>query len=333
MTPRIRASEALITKTHSNFLEAMNSTLNENRAVSCVFLEGTPNSSYMVTVLCITLHSLSFLPATFGNAIIICAIWRTHSLQSPSNVLLGCLALADFTTGIFAQPLTIASLVAQLQGNGRLFCSIDAARECVCWISSGVSVTLLSVISADRFLAVYLHLRYRAVVTVQRVLALVASFWVLGVIFSILRFTVISGRVFVIAQLPFMFSFLLIVPLANVRILKLVRRHQKQIQNQVCEIAQTPEHEQATLEINRTKKATMTIVYVVSLFWFCFAPFACTCAIYVVYGWTPGVKTAYELSTALTLSNAALNPFVYCSRLRELREAVLLVIKQVSFRA
>ena len=52
-------------------------------------------------------------------------IRRTQSLQSPSSVLLCCLVLSDFVTGLIAQPSFFAYKIAELTDNAKFTPSWD----------------------------------------------------------------------------------------------------------------------------------------------------------------------------------------------------------------
>ena len=120
------------------------------------------------------LNALFALGTIVGNALVILAIVRTTALHKPSYVLLCTLAFSDFCVGLIVQPLFAAVRVAEMSNNSDVYCKLGMAYFSTCGVWLWLSCFTIVAVSVDRLLAVYLRMKYRLVVTVQRVLIAVA---------------------------------------------------------------------------------------------------------------------------------------------------------------
>ena len=104
-----------------------------------------------------------------------------------------------------------------------------------------------------------------------------------------------------------------------VKIYQVVKRHKKQIQDQMAA-------QMSLVEISRLKrlrKSAVNTLYVFFVFMLCYLPFFVAAAINNMSSSSnKTVILAYEFSLTLMLSNSTLNPLMYCLRLREFRGAV-----------
>ncbi|XP_078355669.1 adenosine receptor A3-like, partial [Oculina patagonica] len=117
------------------------------------------------------------LASLFGNAAVLTAIWKTPSLHLPEHLLLASLALTDFAVGLMVQPLFISLKLASLAGWQAFEEAIFSVYPFTVWYLCGVSFLTVTAITADRFLALKLHLRYHVAVTHSRAGLAVAAIW------------------------------------------------------------------------------------------------------------------------------------------------------------
>ena len=111
------------------------------------------------------------ITAVFGNSAILLTIWKTSSLHLMANILLASLAVSDLAVGLVVQPLFIADLLIRTAFGSYVL--ILSNFLCI------ASLMTITAISADRLLALQLHLRYNAAVTPFRVTWVV--FFYLGI--------------------------------------------------------------------------------------------------------------------------------------------------------
>ena len=106
--------------------------------------------------------------AFLGNLVVILAVIKTPSLQSPCNILLCSLATTDCLTGLVAQPIFVAwrlmihRIHESCDYQVELFQAYTVALSFVGW-----SFANMSLISCDRHYAIAKPLAYRVNVTMK----------------------------------------------------------------------------------------------------------------------------------------------------------------------
>ena len=125
-------------------------------------------------------NALSSYAAIVLNIVTIQAIRKTNSLAKPLKTLLVSLAVSDLGVGLIVQPLDIACLVMGSKqdtctGNNPTFNTISIAYRTTANLLAFASFFGVVSLSADRFLAIYLHFRCQELVTHKRVFAMVIS--------------------------------------------------------------------------------------------------------------------------------------------------------------
>ena len=298
-------------------------------SVDCFFLDFTGNSTNstkfqdaLIILSCIV-NSLLVLPTILLNGLVIVTIWKTPSLHSvPSNILLLCLACADFLNGLITQPLAAIHLAGELTWNDQLFCTPGVVMESVAWFASGISGTTVLALSVDRFLAVYMHLRYSDIVTVFRTSIFVVAIWPLFTVNAFARLVGATNHLFITTNVTIIFLCLIAIFLIYYKLFGIVSRHRGQIQAQAASVSQFSASSKTTDEL-KARKSLMTAVYIVGLFWLCYLPFACVLVSYLIIGLTPSIRAAYDVTATLVFVNSVINPGLYCWRISEIRQALL----------
>ena len=117
------------------------------------------------------------------NIIRILALRKTSSLQKTLKKLLLSLAVSDLGVGLLVQPLYIAYLVVSIEKKNTEI-RPDAHYDGIGSFFSYASFFGIVALSADRFLAIHLHLRYQELVTHKRAVAVVILIWVFSAILT-----------------------------------------------------------------------------------------------------------------------------------------------------
>lgn len=297
----------------------------------CFFLDFAGNSTKFqeaLKILWAVVNSVLVLPTISLNGLVIVTIWKTPSLRSvPSNILLLCLACADFMNGLITQPLAVIHLVGEITLNDRLFCVPGVFMESVAWFASGISGITVLALSVDKFLAIYLHLRYNEIVTLSRTTIFVVAIWPLFTVNAFARLVGMTNHLFIAINIIVIMVCLVAILLIYYKISTTVRQHRVQIQTQMVSVSQLTPSQQTTDDSNATK-SLMTVVYIVGLFWLCYLPFACVLASYLILGVTPSIRTAYCVTATIVFTNSVINPGLYCWRISEIRQALLKCIRK-----
>ena len=202
-------------------------------------------------------HAIIFFTALFGNSVLLRAIWKTPSLHSAANILLASIAVSDLAVGLLAQPMFIGHM---LSGIHKLFKLGDILGT----LLTIVSFFNITAIAVDRLLALHLHMRYLAVVTLSRATWVVVSIWVFTGIF-------VSSWLWHIQLFHTVPPYLFFCLLAGnfgvyLKIYHIVRRHQRHIQQQQHHLQQ---QENLIRRVIRFKKTAH------SLFLFYFSVVTC----------------------------------------------------------
>ena len=261
------------------------------------------------------------LITTSANILVLSALHKDSSLHPPSKLLFRCLAATGLCVGLVSQPLFVVYLMAV----SNMTWSICGITEGLAYISTtvlcGESIITLTVISVDRLLALLLGLRYRQVVTLVRVRLFLFFSWIMILVGS---FTFLWNKsLFFIGSSACNFLFLGISSCCYSKIYLTLRHRQAQIRVQ----AHRNDRVASGVNIARYKKTLSTALWIHSALLFCYLPYTITSAV-------TGTLSLSFSNTAVTgfvvvFFNSMLNPFLYCWRVRAVREAVKQTIRNV----
>ena len=271
-----------------------------------------------LSVLNIFLSITSFL----GNALILAALHKESSLNSPSKLLLRCLATTDLCVGLISEPLAIAYWMSVLNDHWNICPYVSAASVISGTILSGVSLLTMTAISVDRLLALLLALRYRQVVTLKRTCMIVVTVWVLPIAITAMYFWNLLITLLLIAIAESLC--LLTSIISYTKIFLTLRRHQAQLQDQSQQTGQT-----SSLNIARYKKAVYSALWLQLTLVACYIPQGIVSALVPTNGLSSTVFLASNYTATLVFLNSSLNPILYCWKMQEVRQAVKDTIRQV----
>ena len=276
---------------------------------------------FIANVITCIFNSVFSLITSVGNFIILHAIRKDQNLHSPCFILLCCLAFSDLLVGAICQPFMVTYKIAELVDNFPTYCTLRIIQNVSGFITSGVSLLTLAVVSIDRLLAVTVHLRYSVIVTVPRVFQTAFSLWIFSIAVVIARFWM-KAACWLILPLVILFLTLLVTAFSTSQIFQIVRRHQRQINDQ--NMASFSLHTTAVnCDVLKCKKSAVTVLYIYGLLLIFYLPFGLTMLVEAAFiGYTRSVKIAYDYATTAVFINSFLNPLVYCWRIREIRRAV-----------
>ena len=269
-------------------------------------------------------NALLTITTILSNGITIQALRRTSSLPQQLKTLLLSLAVSDFGVGLLGEPFYLGILVKWLQQDITTHASFIAFRF-ILYLFATASLLGVMAIGGDRFLAVYLHLRYQELVTHKRVVAVVISIWVLSVFYSLLNLWVPKNIFYIMCAITGT-VWLIVSAMLYLKIYFAVRRHRDQIQAlQVHQVAQNDQISNA----DRLTKSAVGVFYVYLVFLLCYLPQFCSFAVVAIFNLSAGIKVFSISSITLLFLNSSLNPVIYCWKMRHIRHAVMDILRNV----
>ena len=286
-------------------------------------LESDEESSPFETSVIIPNSVLNALLITIciaGNVLVLAAVWRNPSLHTPSTILLCRLAVSDLLVGFLVLPVNIAIAVIPLSRSSSYLRLSQASRVLIIQLCC-VSLETMTAISVDRYLALRYHMRYPNLMTSKRAMYVAATFWCKNVILSLL--SIWEKNAILLVVVVFVALCLFISSVTYNAIYRIVRHHQHQIHAQQ-QAVQSMNAEQ-TLKIQAKKRAANTFIYYICML-LCYFPEAVSIVIWVTYKEHWNIIW-YFADTSLFM-NSAINPFLYFWRNREVREAVLKIVRK-----
>ena len=288
------------------------------------------------TLLDITLSAaaiVAFLSpvAIAGNVLILAAIWRNPSLRTPSYILLAGLAFTDFATGFITQPVYVANELIHLELIGNkttLHTVMDATTNGCAVFFSSTTVSIITLMSIER----WLHMTRRSLVTVRRICTVIAALTGLLLPLSICHvINIINrtgfGHVFHSTFLIFLMFCLTVTLIAYLKLFRMIRRHQQQIQ------ANELSHNfgQPSIDFAKYKKTVYSILYILVAFYIGYLPLSISFALFLVSSTsiTEFRILFLDVSMAFLFLSSSLNPLLYLWRMKDIRNEVTKLVKRI----
>ena len=263
-----------------------------------------------ILIMLMILNIFISITATIGNLVVLLTIWRSPHLHSPSKTLLFGLALSDLCVGLASEPLNVGFQAVLFNNSSKLTsCTLIKIRILVFAILTGVTLLTVTAMSVDRYLAIYLHLRYDQVVTEKKTRKVILCVWLISclplviIIFHPMT-SLLVGTVTIAVCL-------LIISFVWVRIYQVVRLHQAQIQDQVAVASQS-------FNMARFRNSAISTMLVLVIVLVCYTPLLAS-NIRLAVKLIPSNAVLLEVSHTLVVLNSSLNPLVYFWRQRDLR--------------
>ncbi|XP_078380004.1 adenosine receptor A3-like [Oculina patagonica] len=273
----------------------------------CTKLHGTHHYIFL-SAFNISLSIAAFL----GNVLILIALHKESSIHPPSKLMFRCLAITDLCVGLISQPAFAAELLFEESELPHLCYYFGLVGNVTMVVFSGVSLMTVTAISVDRLLALSLGLRYRQVVTLRRVWAIVSCFWFAFVAISLMQrfwsrmiFSQVISIIIILCLVTSAFCY--------IKIFFSLRHHQVQIHHQ---------GQPNALNIARYKKTVSTALWVQITLIICYLPQGLLISFASAFS---ASEISIVLGARYTLSfvflNSSLNPILYCWNIKDVRQA------------
>ncbi|XP_078343202.1 melanocyte-stimulating hormone receptor-like [Oculina patagonica] len=279
------------------------------------------------TKLILAFNILTAITAFLGNVLIIVSLPKASSLHPHSKLLFRCLAITDLCVGLITQPLYVSFLLMTPGLSQRRLVIVIHLINITSTIFGGVSVFTVTAISVDRLLALLLDQRYRFIVTLKRVRVLIFVFWFSSSASAMMFFynhaiaigITSMGLLLCIFASTFCYS----------KIYLSLRQHQGQVQ--VYFHQRQLNRGKIQLNIARYKKTVSSALSVQMALLACYLPYATIIGIYVItriQGLTLSLDIAWNVTLSLYYFNSTLNPFLYCWKIKAVRQAVMDTVRK-----
>ena len=272
---------------------------------------------YEYVIATTTTSGLLIIPTVVLNTAVLFTIWKTPSLQKPSNVFLCNLAVSDFALATLGVPSAIAWMTSHYRDTSHsTMCNLAYLSTILSSIFACVSFLTIAAATMDRYLALTLHLSYASLVTVHRVVVVCVGIWIFCVAIS---FSLLAGLpVYCWSVSPSLFACSMVMTFCYSKIFAILRRHHNQIQSQICW-----QQEHVTLpNVSRLKKTIFNLIYICGLCIVLYTPYISAMIAHEVIGDSVPLLKYWLCTIPLIFANSTLNPIVYCWRLGEIRNAI-----------
>ena len=286
-------------------------------------MDQTAAQHVIIIANCVVNLALACVAIT-GNAFVLYGVWKTPSLRSPSNLLLCGLASTDLSVGLIAQPISITEGIVGLYSRSEnLKLILDKADATIGLFLAGTSLFMMTGISIDRLIAIVKPLQYPSIVTSSRVTRILMAVWVVCVLEVSIQFW--EERImfaFVSSSVVICLSISII---CHAIIYKVMRRHRLQIHSQIQAF---DDRNARTIRIISLRKSAFNAYVLFIVLVICYCPFLVVSIVYFI-GKAGELQLGFLLSSTAVFLNSALNPLLYCWRIREIRLAVLRTFRKL----
>ena len=233
--------------------------------------------------------------------------------------------LTDLCVGVIVQPFASALRLFSTGTYWKNTSTLHQLHRVLSFTLYGVSVFTTSAISLDRLLVLFSGLRYKHVVTLPRVRAVIICIWLIGLSCGSMFFfksEIVFTAVFVLIVICVLTSVL-----SYTKIYRKLRQYQLQVhtvpQGQ-CNRRQVPRN------IVRYKKSVLSVLWVQLAVVMCYIPFI-VMVMLKTYGRIRGkrIEITFDATATLTYLKSSLNPILYCWRIRAVQQAAKETLKKL----
>ena len=296
----------------------VNSTEGEN-----VTVMKTPSIRVDYTIAIAAVYIVLSITASLGNILILIALRKVTSVLPPTKLLFQCLAISDLGVGLISQPL-MATLMLLVDNILNIMFSHLLSSLSITFC--GVSVFASTALSVDRLLALFLGLRYRHVVTLKRIRAVLACACLTSLLIVLVwNFRTKTVRIIITILLTLC---LIISLFSYTKIVLRLRQHQSSRRDNVQQ-GQANKGSRMPLNLERYKRTVVSIGLVQLALVICYFPFLIFRIVTHVKDIHYGLYSLWYFHTStLVFLNSSLNPFLYCWRIKEIRQAVKATIRR-----
>lgn len=298
----------------------------DGEKMQALFCSGYLSKGY--TVFLSTIYIFLSIATVLGNVVILAALRKDWSLNSPSKLLYSCLAVSDLLVGLIVGPASAVYFMTWSIDIDKLvdLCMYSGAISILSFtVLTLVSLVTLTAISVDRLLALSLGLRYRQVVTTKRIQVLVVCAWIPSISCALMM-PLWNYMATKIGGYSLQSVCLLMSAFCYAKIFLTLQDHKTKVQVRAHQ--GEPNGRGIPLNIKRYRKTLSAAMWVLITLVACYLPYITVTALFSVYGLSPLLRTLWGLSGILVFLNSSLNPLLYCWKMKQVRQAVKITIRK-----
>ena len=263
-----------------------------------------------------------------ANSAYIITLWKKSALHTPSNMLLGALAMSDVLVAIVGEPLWMVKIFYTT--NGRWF-QTASQKAMVSTMYFFILLSFFNIVSVsiDRYVAVFHPFWYHAKATCKTHLMVAFAVYVVSIIAFTPLAIIAMKRANIVSYIyiALMGLSLIITSYCNMKIFTLIKTNTRQV-TAITNSGNhhTSGHFEVRQKLEKNKAVIIAIITV--LFFICYTPFTVYVAITDLNKPTPTNSEilAHYYTTIFVVFNSMINPTVYYARVRSVRNAFKEVI-------
>ena len=267
--------------------------------------------------------------SSLGNILILIALHKETTLHAPSKLFLRSLATTDLLVGVISEPLTITYWISAVwkrwdECYNKFFISIIAE-----YLLCGISLLTMTAISVDRLLALSLRVRYKQIVTLNRARAIVLVFWIFCAVCSVMHAhdsRITTWYTHITIPVCFLTSIL-----SYTTIFWKLHRHETQVRGNIIQPEQSNISSSGPLNISQYRKGVFSVMCLQLAVAVCYLPHGIITALWTYSGQSSVIIVLRQFTVTLVYVNSALNPLLYCWKIREVRQSVKDIIREILF--
>ena len=267
--------------------------------------------------------------SSLGNILILIALHKATTLHAPSKLFLRSLATTDLLVGVISEPLTVTYWISAVRKRWDECYNIFLTSFIVGYLLCGISLLTMTAISVDRLLALSLRVRYKQIVTLNRARAIVLVFWIFCAVCSVMHAhdsRITTWYTHITIPVCFVTSIL-----SYTTIFWKLHRHEIQVRGNIIQPEQSNNSSSGPLNISRYRKGVFSVMCLQLAVAVCYLPHGITTALWTYSGRSSSVTVLRQFTVTLVYVNSALNPLLYCWKIREVRQSVKEIIREILF--
>ena len=284
-------------------------------------------TSYSTTVETSRIILLSILPikaimTVVANGLYIITLVKKRVLHTPSNMLLGALALSDVSVGIVADPTWMIRISPTSNTYVRKISERASGMMFFFILLSFLNITM---VSADRYIAIFYPFWYHANATCKTHIKAAATVLAISIVIfipvGIIATIHIPTATYIYITLIGLS--LIVTCYCNIKIFCLIRKKGRLV-NTVPNETNEETNKQYAARVAHVKSNAVVIAIITALFVICYMPFT----IYFLVRYL-GISLNREQTVLISywtiffmLMNSVMNPIVYYIRMRSIRKAI-----------